>query len=945
MRSFLTQLFDAREGELRLVLQAFATLFLVIAGHTTLETARDAIFLQKLPPSELNIVYVVLAGVTLVTTAASTALASRFGRRNALIASLVAAAYVTTVFYFLTMTPRVALALYVFSGLLGAMLTPQFWMLAAQLFTVSQGRRLFGPIASGGVLGAIAGAATAAMLLRTSSVASLMPVAAALFALTALLLTGVEVGVEPVSTPRPSLTERAPAASPPTSIPPPAVSRGPDPHAAAGARKTRRALFVENPYLAYVAGLVVLSTAAVLTIDYLFKATAARMVPAASLGEFFARYYAVMNGLSLIVQVALAGRLVRRAGVLGAVAVTPFLLFAGGLSAIFGGGIFFVVLALKGIDGSLRYSLNRVATELLYLPLPADVRDRGKGFIDSVLARAAQAVMAVVLYALAMHHLAHAHLLALLVAVLSAGWLAIALGIRRAYLDLFRRALAAGHIGPETEIPELDLPSAEALVESMASPDPVTVTASMEVLVQHRRAKLIPALILYHDSPDVVVRALEILSASARTDWTPLAIKLLSHASEEVRIAAVRALARKGRTEALERATSDPSTRVHAYAAFHLARREAGDDLAEHPLVAVIMKLPGIFGDESRRGLLDAITDAPDERATTLLLALAERPEIADDEGAMEQIARAMTTLKSPRFVPLGVGRLAKRVGRDAMRDALVATGEPALEALENALRDEHAERRIRLHAPQTLARFRSQRVADFLLERLESEPDGFVRFKVLRALGQLVAGTDVRTSRRRVETQALRNLEEYLRMLSFRAALGRGKPSTDDDAGSLLRGLIDDKVSQALARAFRLLKIAHKREDIHRAHRAALSNEPRERANAGEFLDALLARRDQQPLREILRVVVDEASDAERVARASSLMSVHVRTEEEALAVLIDDRDETLAALAACHAVGLGVPGLREAVAQARARRPSLTATTAHLFGPPALVLGGAHG
>ena len=73
-----------------------------------------------------------------------------------------------------------------------------------------------------------------------------------------------------------------------------------------------------------------------------------------------------------------------------------------------------------------------------------------------------------------------------------------------------------------------------------------------------------------------MIRALEIFSDSDRTDWIPLATKLLSHPSEAVRVASVRALAKKGRLDALETAKTDVSSRVQAYAAFHLALRMIG---------------------------------------------------------------------------------------------------------------------------------------------------------------------------------------------------------------------------------------------------------------------------------------------------------------------------------------------------------------------------------
>jgi AAA family ATP:ADP antiporter len=904
MHSHLSRFLDLREGELSVLAQAFATLFLVIAAHTTLETARDAIFLTKLPPAQLNIVYVALAGLTLATNAAAVHLARRFGRRNALICSLVVAAFATTLLYFVATTRYGALALYLFSGLVGAMLAPQFWLLASEVFTVAQGRRLFGAIASGGVVGGTVGAGTAALTVHAFRVTALLPLAAALFVVTALFLTTFEVD-QPAQAPAP-----------------------------AAARSQPVDLLRENPFLWRIAGLVVISTAAVLVVDYLFKSTAARHVPHERLGEFFARYYAGVNAISLVVQMLLAGRIIRRFGVIGAAGIMPFFLLAGGAATVLGGGLLLLVLGLKTVDGGLRYSVHRVATELLYLPLPEGARDHGKGLVDGVLGRFAQALTAILLYLLAMRSLASPRILALLVTLLAAGWLAMAVSLRRPYLDIFRRALAAGHIGPEADIQELDLPSAEALVETMASPDPATVVAAMDVLVQHRRVKLIPALVLYHDAERVVLYALQVFGDSPRTDWIPLATRLLSSPREPVRVAAVRALAKKGHFEALDQAANDISSRVQAYANFHLALRDTETDLTENPLIDVIMHMPGDIGRDYRRGLLAAVTDAPDERAVGLLLALAARPDLEKDEEATTQLARAFGVVKSPLFLPVAVAHLATREGRESIREALVAMGEPALDALELALRSEDTPRRVRLHVPLSISRFGSQRAADILADAVETQPSGLVRYKALRALGLLVAYADVRVDRRRIEAAAKRNLEEYVRVLSFRAVLTRDP--MEDEAGRLLCGLLEDKLRQSMERAFRLLKVAHKREDIHQVHRAALSQDARARANAGEFLDALLARGDQQPLRELLRIVVDQGTDTERIARAAVDGIVLARTRNAALRMLVEDRDDALAALAAQHALAIDRDGeLREVVAHASERRPSLRAMLEYLFGP----------
>jgi AAA family ATP:ADP antiporter len=911
MRRWISRFFDLREGEARPVLQSFSVLFLIIAAHTTLETARDALFLTKLPPRQLNVVYIALAGLSLFVSAGSTRLALMFGRRNALVATLGIAALMTMLLHAMTPTPRVVMALYIFSGLVGAVLSPQFWLLGAQIFTSAQGRRLFGPIASGGVLGGVAGAGAAAVMLTRVSVTSLLVVASFAFVATALLLTTF-----PSAEADPLASKLAPEV--PRDVVKPSLALS------------------KQPYVWRVALLVGLSTAAVLTLDYLFKSTAARTIPHAKLGEFFARYYAAMNGLSLVVQLFVAGRVVRRLGVAGATAVMPAMLFSGGVASLLAAGAFVPVMATRMIDGGLRHSLNRVATELLYLPMPAAVRERAKGLIDTVLSRAVQATTAGLLFALGSADLLSPRLQAAILVALCGAWAAVAFGVRARYLDLFRRALARGTLDIDSESTELDLNAAEALVEAMANRDPTVVVAALDVLAQRNRIKLIPALVLYHDADPVLFRALQIFGASTREDWIPLAERLLAHPREAVRVAAVRALARHGVASALARATDDVSSTVQAYAAFHLALRSDEADLIEHPLLAVMLKVPGDFGDSSRRVLLTAIADAPDVRAASLVLAIAEDKAFRRSEETITLVATAMTAIKDPRYIPYCIRQLAMRPGREAIRRTLVALGEPALAALEAALVDTTTDRRLRAHIPRSIARFGSQRAFDFLLEELEKESDGFVRYKVLRGLGGIVAERDVKVDRARVEAQASRNLVEHLRMSAHIVGLEgeRGGPTEAAASEQLLVALLEDKQSQSLERAFRLLKIAHKREDIHRVHIAAMSTDRRVRSNAGEFLDSLLSGRNRGALRDLFRLVVDDLDLKERVARAAVHLGPTPRTRREVLAALIEDRDEALAMIASYHALSTGSAELRPSIDRVRRGRPSFDALFERFLG-----------
>ncbi len=440
---WLTRFMDLREGEARPAIEAFLALFGIIAGHTILETARDALFLSALPPSRLSFVYVLLAALTLVGTAANARFVRRFGQRNALIFTLLFAAYGTTVLHFVRLTPMALFVLYTWSALIGTVLGVQFWMFAGQRFTVTQGKRLFGPIAAGGVIGAMTGAGAAAGVLAMVPVTSLLLVSAGLFLVTAVFLT--TVSVDPRAEPA-------------------AATDDDEPQESVGE------LFRRYPYLRQMAVLTALSTSTLLVGDYLFKSIAAHRVPPAELGAFFARTYAVLNALSLSVQLFLTGRVLRQVGVVPALVILPMLLFGGASGIVFSGGVLAMALVVKGADGSLRYSLQRVAGELLWMPLPSDVRTRAKALLDSVFGRLIQALVAGVLLLLATFHLGPPRVLRAIVAVLAMGWIGTTVALRSSYLDLFRQAISRGTLDLSSEAAELDLGSIEAVMDALSAP-------------------------------------------------------------------------------------------------------------------------------------------------------------------------------------------------------------------------------------------------------------------------------------------------------------------------------------------------------------------------------------------------------------------------------------------------------------------------------------------
>lgn len=893
MLAVLRRTFDLRPGELALVSRSGATLFGLIAAHTLLETARDALFLGKLPVGRLPLVYGLLALLSVGAAKANARFIDAFGRRNALIFTLLGSAFGTVVLFLLGTSETVVFVLYAWSGLLGSILVVQFWMLVGHLYTVSQGKRLFGLLAAGGVLGAVVGAGMAAMALGPLEVRELLLIASALFLATAFFLTTEQVDE--------------------------VVPDQPEAERARSAVNGIFGLFADYPYLFRLAVLVGLSTAAVLTTDYLFKAVAASSRSAAELGPFFARYYAVLNSVALIVQIFVSGALVRRVGVLGAFLVLPTLLAAGGVgSLIAGGGL--IVLATKGADGALRHSLHRIAQELLWMPLPEHVRARAKGVVDAVVVRGAQALTAGVLFLLATLGQDDIRVLAGLVAALSLSWVIVGLRLRRPYLDLFRAAL--GQRSGRGRL-ELDLRSVEVVVESLSSRDPQQAIAAIDLLTASGRTKLIPALILYHESEEVLLRALEVVPDPDRRDWVPLAERLLSHAREEIRVAALEALARAGHRDAVKSRLLDISPWVRAYAAFWLAQSREQDAPAEDGAIQLLLDMPGSSGRRARAGLLQAIERSGDARWADLLLDLAtsEEPEVA------QAAVRAMSHVRDGRFIPLLVGRLAIRDGRSTVREAIVALGEPAFAALEAGLKSSATDPRVRVHLPATIARFADRRAAEVLLEALEATADGRVRFKVLRALVLLSAKTMVPLDREVLERRMLHDLREHYRLAALHLCLERALAEAGpagQESGELLVGLLSDKREQALERVFLLLQAGFPKEDLRRVRAAACSSDRRRRAQAQEFLDALTLSAKTPEVRPLLRLAVDDLGPEERLQRARAELGTPLVSEPDAaLQELLQESDAAVSGLAAYHILESGRSGFRQEIIERTRRRP----------------------
>ncbi|HEY4239894.1 MAG TPA: hypothetical protein VGM88_08765 [Kofleriaceae bacterium] len=861
-------------------------LFAIMVAHSMLETARDALLLAKMGPGTLAWVYLGMAALAMGVFMALGRVARTFDPRRMLLGFLGSATLGTAALAIvLPRAPWLSVVLYMWAGLVATIVVPTFWTLLDRSPHAKDAKRMFAAIGAGGVLGALVGSGAAALICRAFPARTLVPVAACMYAIAAI--------VAAVLTPRPVTTHEALDTRPPAD-PPPGDSRR---------------------YLRVLLWLGVASTIALTLGDLVFKRALADRVPARDLATAFGAIYAGLNVCGLVIQVLVTPRLLARWGVGGALVVLPLIMAASSFGFAATGALMAAVLLKLG-DGSLRYSLHRVGAELLFLPVPADLRDRSKPVIDALGLRGGQAAAALLVLGLGLLG-GGARLGGAVAAVIAAVWLVGAIFARRAYVDAFRGTLKASEPSRNATVPVPDDAAMAILADSLASPDELEAIAALDLLARHRR---VPALVLYHPVPGVVRRALALMRGSVRPDVARVLGKLQDHPDPSVRAAALAAASRTHTNrDQLSAGLVDDEPEVRAAAAIELAGdAELGARAGE--VLAALER----GGTDEHAALAHAIATSPDARFRELVAALLARGEPHVCRTLLRLCAQVPALLDPARAAAL----LADPHVRGEARRALAATGEAGLALATEALDDPRTPLDVRRQLPRTIASFRSQAAANALAARLLREPDGTTEFKILRALGRMAPHVPIDAAP--IRTYVQRAVADAARYGVFASLMAQDTAAHPGDASAgLLEALLDEKRALAVERAFRALGILHPSDELRVVYDALVDELPDRRSAAVEVLEGAIPVELRGPLIALAEPALgaaDAATSHPLAVAQAQLAAAHVEllaalgklapgpfeSAESLAAALLDDPSESVRCVAAHHVASRELVGLR---------------------------------
>jgi AAA family ATP:ADP antiporter len=611
-------------------------------------------------------------------------------------------------------------------------------------------------------------------------------------------------------------------------------------------RPAARPWFADR-YVQVLVAIVVVSQLGYFFTDTVFYLEASARYPdEQALGAFLGTYMACVGIVSLLSSLLLAGPLLNRFGLRGALLLLPTLL---GLSATVGGiagfgfaetaALFWIVFIMKTMDQSIRYTVDKTASVTLYQPLPAaqrmQVQTALEGIIEPLVGGASGLLLALLLHVLGFG--ARSIVIAM-IGVAAAWWLLVLLQDRY-YRQALRQAMNARRLGTG-QISIGDPATIAVIVDELGSAVAgrvINALGLVEKIDGFDRLACYASLLSHPAAPvrQEVMRHIEALGAGG-FDPAQVSAQAERETEPDLRAAAVRTLAAIDPTHAtgrLEPLLGDADEPVRREAFVGLLRHGGIEGIlrAGEPLLAALHS----SDPERRRFAAQVLESARVSGLANELALLLDDPDPAVRRAALRAVGEGGADVLWPQAV--------QRLGdpniqvRQAAADAVVRGGDAVLGPLAELLASTTAGRGARHRAARVLGTIDSDASRACLRNHLalgDHQISGVVLFALRPAPGT-----------RDEERRALFDHQERLigraaRATAWQAAIGVEQP---EGAGLVLQRALSDQLETDLKSLFHVQSLLHPGTDLADAWDSYRSDDPAQRAITVEAMETLLGR------------------------------------------------------------------------------------------------------
>ncbi|WP_191963504.1 MFS transporter [Pseudotamlana haliotis] len=397
-------------------------IFIVITVLLLVKPTINALFLSDLGAEELPKAYLLVAFTAVITSYFYDKSLQFFNIKRIAIASLL---FFSACFFFLAYllyagitSDLILYGYYLSVSIFGVLVTSQFWIIANMIYNAREAKRLFGLIGAGAIFGGIVGGYLTTIL--SQSFGSIYVILLA----SVLLLFCIPI-VMWVWSHRLHKTTDIDTGK----------SHKPKVHKHTSALK----LITSSKHLTYLALSIGVSVIMAKLVDYQFSDFAQlKISDPDELASFFGFWFSTFNVLSLVIQLFLTNRLLAWLGVTSNLLLLPLGIAAGCLLFLIYPELW-VLIILKGMDGSFKQSINKAAVELSIMPISYEDKKQAKSFIDVVVDSIATGVAGFLLIFVVKGLDLHSHYITVIILFFLFVWIILIYQLKGAYFDTFKR--------------------------------------------------------------------------------------------------------------------------------------------------------------------------------------------------------------------------------------------------------------------------------------------------------------------------------------------------------------------------------------------------------------------------------------------------------------------------------------------------------------------------
>ncbi len=840
---FFKRVFDIRQGEFKVSLWMLTYIFLIISTLLIVKPTVNALFLSELGIESLPFAFLMVAAVAILSSHFYSKALQRFSLQkvieSTLLISIILLVGLGVLLSLNIINVYILYFFYVWVAIYAVLSASQFWVLANLVFNVREAKRLFGFIGSGAILGGIFGGYLASILAPIIGVEALVFIAAFFLLLCIPLLR--KIWIKRVEKLNPFKQKKRTIF------------------------KTERpfALIKRSKHLLYISCIVAVSVVVAKLVDYLFSAFASSAISDPDeLASFFAFWFSTFNLLSLIVQLFITKRMVGVWGVGMSLLILP-------VGILLASSVFFVfpelalIIVIKAMDGSLKQSLNKSAIELLSLPLPFELKNKTKSFIDVVVDSIATGIAGFILIFVIEGLELDAIYITGIIVILVGIWIYFVTKVRTEYFRTFRNNLQI-----------------------------VTHTNDKEKRVEPSKASILKGMKTVFDDgtePQILFMLKKLQEINDKRFESDVQ-KLLKHTSDKVKLAAIQNLyflnTTTIATEVTELLNSDNEELIVAALEYLLLHSNKNTSIVydyyldnENPIIANSALI--CLAKESRDNYtlktnynltqriqtkIDALKiDTPTDYNVIVILKVIGHSNLkqfhpfilkyfnSDKKQLVHTAIEASGWTINEDFIPEILKKLSEKSHRQTAVEALHHFGRQILPVLSENLIKRDTTLAFHKYLPLVFRQFHSQESVRSLMGLLKDQ-DFSVRLEIINALSYLrEIGPHLKFNAHKVVAIILEECKLYHQTLSAMhtqiiiSYRNRKKSkelisSEEREARSSLLDLLERRLDCGLERIFKLLGLRYQQQDIDIVYTGLLSEKQEAQQNAIEFLDNLMS-------------------------------------------------------------------------------------------------------